>query len=169
MVLLLSECALLLIVNPAGAPGAGNRWFTLSARAPGLQGWAAAVPVSLSAGAEQVSQAPPYPLEVLDPPFDVSQPGHGLRLDIRAARARRQSELEQLCDFPQGKPELLRALDKRDPGDGFLRELPVAGRGARRLRDQPLPLVEAHGFNANAGALRDTPDRKPLSSPCRLN
>jgi len=65
---------------------------------------------------------------------------------------------KQLTDFVEGKPELLRLLDKFEVGDFPLLIKPIAALCPRRARQQPRLFIEADGIDTQSCSLSDLAD-----------
>ena len=87
--------------------------------------------------------------------------------DVDADFMRMTLDRKQLPNFIEGKPELLRPLDKFEVGDFSLLIKPIAALCPRRSREQPRLFIEADSVDAQTGLLRDLADLKcgdPIAS-----
>jgi len=65
---------------------------------------------------------------------------------------------KKLGDLPQGEAQLLRPLDKADPGDHIPGVLPITCCRPLRIREQPSPLVIPDGLDVHPRLGSDFPD-----------
>ena len=85
--------------------------------------------------------------------------------DVDANLMRMTLDRKQLADFVEGKPELLRLLDKFEIGNFPLLIKPIAALRPRRARQQPRLFIEADGIDTQAGFLRDLTDLQEKQYP----
>src|SRR5260221_13693000 len=101
--------------------------------------------------------------ELLDFPSNLFELGGGLLAHVRAICRRISLQREQLANFAQGKPDLLRLFDETDARHYIRRVGPdPRSEWLRGLLDQRLPLVEPHGLDADARRTRGLADRQCL-------
>src|SRR5207247_10985822 len=81
---------------------------------------------------------------------------------VGAGGARIDPEGEQLPDLLQREPERLRLLDEAEPADRRGVEGPVASRRARRLRQEPAPLVVPYRLPVHAALARQLAGSEPF-------
>src|SRR4051794_28664893 len=93
------------------------------------------------APAHDAAERAPHLLEVADLPLDGCDLGLGPLPNVVAARMRSERQFQQLSDLGQRETKPLGPADVLQTSDGGLVVLPVAGRSAFRLLEQPLPLV----------------------------
>src|SRR3989442_10822555 len=81
---------------------------------------------------------------------------------VGAGGARIESEGEQRLDLLQREPERLRLLDEAEPAHCAGVEGPVASERARRLRQEPAPLVVPNRLQVHAAPVRELAGSEPF-------
>jgi len=79
-------------------------------------------------------------------------------LDMETGARLPSFEEQQLANLGQGKAQILRLANEAERIEMLGIKQPEASLGARRLLQQPLPLVETDGIDTHAGEFRRLPD-----------
>ena len=92
--------------------------------------------------------------QTVDPRFDVVNMLVDQRIDAFALVLRAVAQAEQATNFFQGHVQTAAVTDKRQALNMRLGVQTVIAITARRLRQQPLPLVLSNGFDLTVGQFR---------------